>query len=101
MRLHTAGVISSVGRASPLQGGGRRFEPVITHHFGSLAQLVEQLTFNQLVAGSNPARPTKFRKKRPQGAFFVSSHPSPKLPVKLKLHSTTVAHLVAAQFIAR
>ena len=58
MRLHTAGVISSVGRASPLQGGGRRFEPVITHHFGSLAQLVEQLTFNQLVAGSNPARPT-------------------------------------------
>ena len=72
MRLHTAGVISSVGRASPLQGGGRRFEPVITHHFGSLAQLVEQLTFNQLVAGSNPARPTKFRKKRPMGAFFVS-----------------------------
>ena len=25
---------------------------------GSLAQLVEQLAFNQLVAGSNPARPT-------------------------------------------
>ncbi|WP_312837026.1 hypothetical protein, partial [Pantoea sp.] len=32
-----------------------------------------QLTFNQLVAGSNPARPTKFRKKRLQGAFFVFS----------------------------
>jgi hypothetical protein len=30
---------------------------------GSLAQLVEQLTFNQLVAGSNPARPTKSRKQ--------------------------------------
>ncbi|CRH37569.1 hypothetical protein BN1184_AP_01060 [Pantoea ananatis] len=28
---------------------------------GSLAQLVEQLTFNQLVAGSNPARPTIYR----------------------------------------
>ncbi|GAC15304.1 hypothetical protein GLIP_2679 [Aliiglaciecola lipolytica E3] len=28
---------------------------------GSLAQLVEQLTFNQLVAGSNPARPTNFQ----------------------------------------
>ena len=27
---------------------------------GPLAQLVEQLTFNQLVAGSNPARPTTF-----------------------------------------
>ena len=25
--------------------------------FGLLAQLVEQLTFNQLVAGSNPAQP--------------------------------------------
>ncbi len=53
-------VVSSAGRAPPLQGGGRRFDPVITHHFGSLAQLVEQLTFNQLVAGSNPARPTTF-----------------------------------------
>ncbi len=63
-------VISSVGRASPLHGGGRRFEPVITHHFGSLAQSVEQLTFNQLVAGSNPARPTIFREKHPMGAFF-------------------------------
>ena len=72
MRLHTAGVISSVGRASPLHGGGRRFEPVIAHHFGSLAQLVEQLTFNQLVAGSNPARPTNV-KKRPKGAFLLST----------------------------
>ncbi len=71
MRLHTAGVISSAGRAPPLQGGGRRFDPVITHHFGSLAQLVEQLTFNQLVAGSNPARPTNV-KRRPKGAFLLS-----------------------------
>jgi hypothetical protein len=30
-----------------------------TKSFGSLAQLVEQRTFNPLVAGSNPARPTK------------------------------------------
>ena len=63
-------MISSAGRAPPLQGGGRRFDPVITHHFGSLAQLVEQLTFNQLVAGSNPARPTNV-KKRPKGAFLL------------------------------
>ena len=27
---------------------------------GSLAQLVEQLAFNQLVEGSNPSRPTIF-----------------------------------------
>src|SRR5699024_11681153 len=68
----TKWVISSAGRAPPLQGGGRRFDPVITHHFGSLAQLVEQLTFNQLVAGSNPARPTNV-KKRPKGAFLLSA----------------------------
>jgi hypothetical protein len=30
----------------------------LIRRFGSLAQLVEQLAFNQLVAGSNPARPT-------------------------------------------
>ncbi len=30
---------------------------------GSLAQLVEQLAFNQLVAGSNPARPTTLNRK--------------------------------------
>ena len=32
--------------------------------FGSLAQLVEQRTFNPLVAGSSPARPTKIQRKR-------------------------------------
>src|SRR5258705_8846362 len=30
---------------------------------GPLAQLVEQRTFNPLVAGSNPARPTSFKKR--------------------------------------
>ncbi len=33
----------------------------ITLIVGSLAQLVEQLTFNQLVTGSNPVRPTNYR----------------------------------------
>ena len=36
---------------------------------GSLAQLVEQLTFNQLVAGSNPARPTTSKKKSRKGSL--------------------------------
>ncbi len=40
--------------------------------YGSLAQSVEQLTFNQLVAGSNPARPTSV-KRRPKGAFLLST----------------------------
>src|SRR5690554_1610579 len=36
---------------------------------GSLAQLVEQLTFNQLVAGSNPARPTTFKNSSQDGSL--------------------------------
>src|SRR5699024_2316452 len=47
--------ISSAGRASALQAGCRGFEPLILHH-DSLAQSVEQLTFNQWVVGSNPTR---------------------------------------------
>src|SRR5476649_238210 len=38
--------------------------PIISLLRGSLAQLVEQRTFNPLVAGSNPARPTIRRKPR-------------------------------------
>ncbi|MEN9596716.1 MAG: hypothetical protein RL236_1150, partial [Pseudomonadota bacterium] len=34
-------VLSSAGRASPLQGEGRGFEPLSTHHdFGAVVQLV-------------------------------------------------------------
>ena len=32
--------------------------PAVSDLSGALAQLVEHLTFNQVVAGSNPARPT-------------------------------------------
>ena len=50
-------------RTPPFHGGNRGSTPLRDttsprSNFGSLAQLVEQLTFNQLVAGSNPARPT-------------------------------------------
>ena len=48
-------------------------QPKSSQNSGSLAQLVEQLTFNQLVAGSNPARPTNV-KKRPKGAFLLFRH---------------------------
>ena len=47
--------ISSAGRASALQAGGHRFEPCILH-IESLAQLVEQRTFNPWVEGSSPSR---------------------------------------------
>jgi hypothetical protein len=35
---------------------------VIKFEYGPLAQLVEQLTLNQRVVGSNPTRPTIFNK---------------------------------------
>ncbi len=56
---------SSVGRAPDCDSGGRGFKPHRPPHYlivGSLAQLVEQLTFNQLVTGSNPVRPTNYLK---------------------------------------
>ncbi len=50
-RFHCLWRISSAGRAPALQAGGRRFDPVILHHFdfysAGVAQLVEQLTCNQ------------------------------------------------------
>ena len=39
------------------------------HKYGPLAQLAEHLTFNQGVAGSRPARPTRFRRPTHFGEF--------------------------------
>ena len=47
----------------------------IIQRSGSLAQLVEQLAFNQLVAGSNPARPTI---SVPIGNWLYAIIPIPK-----------------------
>ena len=61
---------SSVGRAPDCDSGGRGFDPHRPPHFskqgaarfhGPLAQLVEQLTLNQLVLGSSPRWPTIFQ----------------------------------------
>ena len=46
---------------SPLQGEGRRFDPVTRYQFGDIAQLVEQQTENLCVGGSIPPVATKFR----------------------------------------
>ena len=51
------------GPVSALVKGGQESErqaEYIFPKFGPLAQLVEQLAFNQLVEGSNPSRPTIF-----------------------------------------
>ena len=54
-------------------GRGLFFHPVELAYapslFGPLAQSVEQLAFNQLVAGSNPARPT-IKANHPRVVFF-------------------------------
>ena len=56
--------VAQLVRASDCDSGGRGFDSHRPPHYkkilGSLAQLVEQLTLNQRVAGSIPARPTKF-----------------------------------------
>ena len=44
--------------------------PEGTETFGPLAQLVEQLTLNQLVVGSSPTWPTKYRKPGQRRAFL-------------------------------
>src|ERR1700744_2658362 len=46
---------------------------IMLDSFGSLAQLVEQRTFNSLVAGSSPARPTKeFKGLASAKPFFIA-----------------------------
>ena len=59
-----ARVISSVGRAAPLHGVGRRFEPVITHHFAGIAQQVEQLPCKHQVGSSILSAGTNCREVR-------------------------------------
>ncbi len=57
--------ISSAGRASALQAEGRRFDPVILHHFyenhiiAGWSSSVARRAHNPKVAGSNPAPATK------------------------------------------
>ena len=62
---------------------GLFFHPVALAYapslFGPLAQSVEQLAFNQLVAGSNPARPTIYQTTF--GWFFIARNLAPHGPV--------------------
>ena len=44
---------------------------------GCLAQLVEQLTFNQWVTGSSPVTPTKFKKASERELFLYQKSPLP------------------------
>lgn len=51
--------VAQFGSASALGAEGREFKSLHRDQ-GLLAQLEEHLTFNQRVAGSNPAQPTIF-----------------------------------------
>ena len=56
--LHSSAIMAIFAKFARLKSGNYRLLGR-EEKFGSLAQLVEQRTFNPLVAGSNPARPTK------------------------------------------
>lgn len=49
-------MISSAGRAAPLQGVGQQFDPVII--YGGVAQLVERALDKGQVTGSSPVTTT-------------------------------------------
>ena len=75
--------VAQLERAPGFEPVGRRFESCrarqwlsLTGNNGPVAQLVEQLTLNQLVQGSNPCRPTREIKGLTQiglGPFFLGT----------------------------
>ena len=50
------GSLVQLVRTPPCHGGGQRFKSAMSRQYSSLAQLVERMTVNHDVAGSNPAR---------------------------------------------
>ena len=67
---------SSAGRASALQAGCRRFDPVNSHFFyAGVAQLAEQLICNQQVAGSSPITGLQRRQLLTRLSFLFRNSP--------------------------
>ena len=78
--------VAQLDRAPGFEPVGRRFESCRARHMlhtissGPVAQLVEQLTLNQLVEGSNPSRPTRKIKQLRHisvTAFLLAFQPTP------------------------
>ena len=82
--------VAQLDRAPGFEPVGRRFESCRARHshctnIGRVAQLVEQLTLNQLVGGSIPPTPTREIKYLGLffgGAFFFDSRFAHNLPIK-------------------
>ena len=51
--------LAQLVRATPLQGEGRRFDPVMSYH-AAIALVVERILGKDEVTGSNPVGSTKF-----------------------------------------
>ena len=66
------GCANRCARSASFLGSVVRLSP-LSFRFGPLAQLVEQLTLNQLVRGSNPRRPTMISSTYPFSVrcFFI------------------------------
>ena len=63
------GALAHFGRASPWHGEGSRFDPDRLHIFWGVVQLVEHLTLNQTVVGSNPTSPSILSPPREEAAL--------------------------------
>jgi hypothetical protein len=63
-------MLSSAGRASPLQGEGRRFDPCSIHQIGVVVQLVRIPACHAGGRGFEP-RPLRQIEKAPLGRFFL------------------------------
>jgi hypothetical protein len=63
--------VGQVVKTPPFHGGNRGSSPLRVTIYETLAQLVEHLTFNQGVEGSNPSCLTKFIRSRVRAAAIL------------------------------
>ena len=65
------GSVAQLVRAPACHAGGRGFEPLLSRHFGSLAQLGERLPYKQDVTGSSPVIPINKNDVHFEHRFFI------------------------------